>query len=197
MASVSASRKKTFRVATSVGGKQLRMNLGYWPLMSVEQARELAMQALADCRRGVRPTRPVPPSLAVTAPTLRLLYRDCCRAKGIKASSQKRYAPLFKTHFGDWPERPVWDCALPEFSAHCRAFASSRGSALVELCRGVIGALVKYANALHGLSLPPFVKLSACGLLPERTRPRARVLQASEPGAWLAAVDQLPQRQRD
>lgn len=32
------ARKKTFRVATSVGGKQFRMNLGHWSLMSMEEA---------------------------------------------------------------------------------------------------------------------------------------------------------------
>lgn len=44
------ARKKTFRVATSVAGKQFRMNLGYWPLMSVDEARGLAMQVPESCR---------------------------------------------------------------------------------------------------------------------------------------------------
>ena len=41
-------RKRTFRVATSVAGKQFRMNLGHWPLMSVEEARAKAMEVLAQ-----------------------------------------------------------------------------------------------------------------------------------------------------
>ena len=50
------ARKKTFRVATSVGGQQFRMNLGYWPLMSVEEARGLAMQVsfAGECPCGVK-----------------------------------------------------------------------------------------------------------------------------------------------
>lgn len=44
------ARKRTFKVATSVGGKQFRMVLGYWPLMSVDEARTMAMEVLRECR---------------------------------------------------------------------------------------------------------------------------------------------------
>lgn len=33
------ARKRTFLIATSVCGRQFRMMLGHWPLMSVEDAR--------------------------------------------------------------------------------------------------------------------------------------------------------------
>lgn len=46
------ARKRTFRVATSVAGKQFRMTLGYWPMMSVEETRALAMTVLVPCRRS-------------------------------------------------------------------------------------------------------------------------------------------------
>ncbi len=32
-------RKRSFLVATSIRGQQFRMTLGYWPLMSVDEAR--------------------------------------------------------------------------------------------------------------------------------------------------------------
>lgn len=188
-------RKRTFRVATSVAGKQFRMNLGHWPLMSVEEARAQAMEVLAKCRRGERPERPVAPA---PSPTLRAVYADYCRDKGIKASSQSRYDSLLRTHFGGWLDRPVSDLGQPAFTEHCRAFAQSSGAALVELARGVVGAVIKYVNALHGLDLAsPFTKLAAVGLLPERAQPRARVLQEADLPAWRAAVDKLGERQRD
>lgn len=37
------ARKRTFLVATSVGGKQFRMVQGHWPLMTVSEARAKAM----------------------------------------------------------------------------------------------------------------------------------------------------------
>jgi integrase len=68
----------------------------------------------------------------------------------------------------------------------------------VDVGRGVITALIKYINAVHGLSLEsPFTKLAAAGLMPEHSQPRARVLQISELPAWKAAVDKLGEKQRD
>ncbi len=188
-------RKLAFRVATSVAGKQFRMNLGYWPLMSVEEARSRAMEVLAQCRRGERPERPPAP---MALPTLRAVHLDYCQAKGIKTSSRKRYESLLRTHFGPWLDRPVSDLGQPEFTEHCRAFAQGKGAALVELARGLLGALIKYVNALHGVELAsPFAKLATVGLLPDRAQPRARVLQEADLPAWRTAVDKLGERQRD
>ena len=69
---------------------------------------------------------------------------------------------------------------------------------MVEVARGLWGALIKYLNAVHGLGLEsPFTKLAAAGLMPERAQPRARVLQESDLPAWRAAVDKLGERQHD
>ena len=45
-------RSRTFLVATSVQGKQLRMMLGRWPLIGVEEARSMAVEVLRECRAG-------------------------------------------------------------------------------------------------------------------------------------------------
>jgi integrase len=92
----------------------------------------------------------------------------------------------------------VTDLGGAEFIDHCHAFAQTKGAALVELGRGVVGAVIKYVNALHGLALEsPFTKLAVVGLMPDRAQPRARVLQVADLPAWRAAVDQLGERQRD
>lgn len=113
------ARKRTFLIATSVGGKQFRMMLGHWPLMRVDQARSLAMDVLRQCRSGERPSR----KLTAGEPSLREACLAYCKAKGIKASSQRRYDSIFRTHFGDWLDRSVGDLGFAEFSEHCLAFA--------------------------------------------------------------------------
>ena len=187
-------RKRTFRIATSVAGKQFRMTLGYWPMMSVDEARAKAMEALRECRAGRRPGKFVAEAL----PTLRDALVSYCAAKRLKASSQKRYDSLVRTHFPQWLDRSVADLGAGEFAEHCHAFAQGKGSALVEVGRGIVTALIKYINAVHGLSLEsPFNKLAAAGLMPEHSQPRARVLQIAELPAWKAAVDKLGEKQRD
>lgn len=187
-------RKRTFLIATSVRGKQFRMMLGYWPLMSLDEARTKAMEVLRQCRSGEQPSRKVPQDL----PSLREAYVAYCKTKGIKASSQRRYESFYRTHFGHWLDRPVDHMGHGAFAEHCHEFSQNTGKSLVELGRGVIGAVIKYVNAVYGLNVQsPFVRLAAAGLLPERTQPRARVLQESELPQWREAVDKLNERQRD
>ena len=163
------SRKRTFLIATRVSGKQFRMMLGHWPLMTVDEARSRAMDFLQQCRNGERPSCKVKPKV----PTLREAYMAYCKAKGIKASSQGRYESVFKTHFGTWLDRPVSDFRYAEFSEHCHTFAQTNGDALIEVGRGLVGALIKYVNAVHGLELKsPFTKLEAAGLLPHGSKTR-------------------------
>lgn len=188
------ARKRTFLIATSVSGKQFRMMLGFWPLMSVDEASSRAMDVLRQCRNGERPSRRVMPNV----PTLREACEAYCKAKSIKPSSQRRYESIFRTHFGTWLDRPVSDFGYAEFAEHCHTFAQSKGAALVEVGRGLVGALIKFVNAVHGLELKtPITKLTAAGLLPDRAKPRARVLQEADLPAWRVAVGKLGERQRD
>lgn len=190
------ARTKTFMVATSVRGRQFRRTLGRWPLLSVSEARDRAIELIRDCRNGVMPTAPA--KTVRELPTLSEVIPAYSSAKKLKASSQTRYQSFFRTHFADWLHRPVTDMQGRDFAAHCHDFAKSKGAALVELGRGVIGSLFKYLNAVHGLDLAtPFNKLAAAGLMPERAKPRPRTLQASDLPAWKKAVDTLSAPQRD
>lgn len=187
-------RSRTFLVATSVQGQQLRMTLGRWPLVSVDDARMLAIQVLRDCRSGQRPTR----QIQAVFPTLRVAIQSYCEAKRLKQTTRFRYESILRTHFGDWMDRPVSALGEGAFTDNCHHFGKSSGGALVEVGRGVIGSLIKYLNAVHGLSLvTPFGKLAAAGLLPERSKPRVRRLQEAELPVWRVAVDKLPDKQRD
>lgn len=188
------ARTRTFLIATSVRGKQFRMTIGRWPLVTVDQARERALGILRSCRAGQVPAKEQPSEL----PMLRAAMVSYAKAKGLKASSCQRYDSLLRTHFGDWLDRSIEDLGTPAFYRQCQAFAESQGKAVVEVGRGLVGALCKYVNAVHGLELEsPFVRLGAAGLLPERAQPRARRLRDEDLHGWYEAVQQLPELQRD
>ena len=187
-------RSRTFLVATSVQGKQLRMTLGRWPLLSVEEARGLAMKALKECREGRSPAK----TKARKLPTLWDVLPEYCEAKKLKPASLKRYKSIIRTHFAPWKDQPVSALTGAAFSQHCQHFAQNTGAALVEVGRGVIGALIRYLNAVFGLSLEsPFNKLAAAGLMPERSKPRPRLLREDQLPQWRAAVDKIGEKQRD
>lgn len=170
------------------------MSLGRWPLVSVEEARSRAADILRGCRSGVAPVvREVR-----SAPTLEVAIDAYATAKGIKPLSLKRYQSILRTHFADWWPQPVTALATQAFAQRCHEFAQTKGAALVEVGRGLIGALLKYLNAVHRLNLTnPFHRLADAGLLPERAKPRARKLQEADLPTWRAAVDTLPPSRRD
>lgn len=187
-------RSRTFFIATSAAGKQVRMTLGRWPLISVEEARNLAMPVLRDCRNGQSPDKRLPPMV----PTLNNAVIGYCDTKGLKESSKTRYLSIIRTHFSDWSEVRVDKLEGRAFAQHCHQFAQTTGAALVEVGRGLIGSLFKYLNATHSLSLEsPFARLAAAGLMPERAKPRARKLSESELPRWRQAVDRLSEKERD
>lgn len=187
-------RNRSFQIATSCNGKQVRVTVGRWPLISVEEARALAMPILQGCRSGNPPAK----AKRLTLPTLRESVAAYATAKGIKASSLKRYNSILATHFTDWFDLPVTALGTPAFRESCHQFAQTRGAALVEVGRGLIGALMKYLNAVHSLELrSPFARLADAGLMPDRAQPRQRKLQEYDLPKWRTAVDSLPELQRD
>lgn len=187
-------RTRTFLIATSSGGRQVRMVIGRWPLISTEEARTQAAKLLLACRMGQMTAK-----LSIEKlPTLRTALPQYAKAKGIKASSLKRYESILKTHFNEWQDMDLDKLSSSAFVKHCHAFAQSKGAAVVEVGRGLIGAMFRYLNAVHGLQLSsPFTRLSEAGLMPERAQPRERKLQIKGLSDWHVAVVKLPEKQRD
>jgi len=187
-------RVRSFLVATSCNGRQVRITLGRWPLITVDEARSMALPILRNCRAGEAPARRKRQPL----PTLRNSLPAYAAAKNIKASSLKRYQSILRTHFSTWLDLPATAISDPAFGEHCHQFAQTNGAAVVEVGRGLIGAIIKYLNAVHSLKIPnPFNKLADAGLMPARAQPRLRRLLETDMPPWRIAVDQLPERQRD
>jgi integrase len=187
-------RTKTFFVATSVGGQQVRVTLGRWPLITVDEARAMALPILRQCRAGELPAVRVRAKL----PTLREALTQYADAKKVKPSSLARYESVLKTHFTDWQHKPVSALKEHAFGEHCRAFAQSKGASLVELGRALIGSVIRFIRAVYGVEISnPFVRLAGAGLLPARAQARERKLEEAGLPAWARAVGSLPERQSD
>lgn len=170
------------------------MTLGRWPLIRVDEARELALPILRQCRAGDYVVAPVRTRLL----TLRELLAEYAKAKRVKASSLTRYESVLRTHFTEWMDRPVSALKDSAFATHCHEFAQSKGAAVVDLGRGIVGSMLRYLGAVHGIEIPsPFVRLGAAGLMPDRPKPRDRKLSEGDLKAWFPAIESLPDVQRD
>lgn len=187
-------RSHQFLVATSIEGKQARIYLGRWPLLSVDEAREMALPILRNCRAGKMPAKVKKAKL----PTLWDSLPEYAKAKKLQPSSLTRYQSIIRTHFSDWKDVSVALLADPAFTTYCQKFSGSAGLAIVEVGRGLMSALIKYLNAVYGLSIvSPFEKLAAAGIMPARAKPRIRKLQETDLPDWYKSVNTLPDKQRD
>lgn len=154
----------------------------------------MALPILRSCRSGQMPAKVMPGKM----PTLWEALPTYAKAKGIQPSSLKRYESIVRTHFADWKDLSVTLLGEAAFAGHCQKFSRTTGNAVVDVGRGLISSLIKYINAIYGLSLSsPFDKLAAAGLMPEHAQPRARKLQESDLPNWYKAVITLPEKQRD
>lgn len=188
-------RRRTFMVATSCKGKQVRVFFGHWPLMSADEAREIAADIIRQCRAGTYLDKPKLPTK----------YKSICEIlpqyiqdKGLKLSSQKRYDSVMRTHFVAWYECPINELASPLFAEHCHKFVQKQTLSVIEMGRAFIGAIIRYVNAIYDLDLKsPFDKLAAAGMMNEKMQPRKRKLQEADLPAWYKAVCTLPDKQRD
>lgn len=187
-------RSRTFIVASSSNGVQVRISIGRWPLISTDEARSIASKLLLSCREGKNMTK-IP---SMKLPSVRELLPAYAKAKSIKASSLKRYDSVLRTHFSEWLDLDLSTLGTMAFSNHCHEFAQTKGAAIVELARGLISALIRYANAVFSLELEsPFNKLADAGLMPDRAEPRKRRLQQESLGSWYAAIQSIGTKQRD
>lgn len=187
-------RVRSFVIATTCGGKQVRVHLGRWPLLSVDDARQRALDVLRACRNGTFIVPPTP----LTEISLQSVLPGYCAAKKLKPQTQERYDSILRTHFQAWHSAPIESLNSIAFQEHCKAFVISKSPALVVIGRGAITAMIKYVNATHGTKITsPFAQLAAAGLMPKAPPPRQRQLQKKDLPRWQQAIQTLPEMQRD
>ena len=187
-------RVRTFMVATTCRGEQVRTHLGRCPLITVEEARQRALDVLRACRNGTFVSQAAPPSEI----SLKAVLPDYCAARKLKPQSRNRYDSILRTHFETWYPAPIESLNSLAFQQHCQQFVQTRSASIVVVGRGAIAAMIKYVNATHGLEIiNPFAKLAAAGLVPGTPAPRQRKLQKQDLPRWHAAVQTLGEVQRD
>jgi hypothetical protein len=83
-------RSHCFLVFTSAGGKQVRSYLGRWPLLSVDEARELAFPVLRSCRAGKLPSKVQPAKLPTLWGKFAKLFWQIFKPYGVEEFNDKQ-----------------------------------------------------------------------------------------------------------
>ena len=117
-------RRRSFMVSTSCCGKQVRVTIGFYPLMKTEEARVIATEIIKRCRAGTYLKNDI--QSTKTYKSIREILPQYIMDKGLKQSSLGRYDSVMRTHFSEWYDRPVNELSLPEFAEHCHLFVRTQ-----------------------------------------------------------------------
>lgn len=214
---VTSKGKKTFCVVVKKESKFYRISLGTFPAMSVEQARELAYNAInevAITRRNPNEKRREEKKKTVTLGEAMNEYIASRSSSGrIKDSTKEKYKDTLQNYSGDWMDIQL--AALTRELVEIRhrtiteqgiwfggpARRKQKGSkAQADLWARVFRAVYRYAYDSHRdksggrlLPDPPTSILSTKRLWNGNTRKTTRI-RNSDLGRWLDAVEAVRKR---
>ncbi|VXC41973.1 conserved hypothetical protein [Pseudomonas sp. 9AZ] len=202
---VAGARSRVFRVRLRGSYR----TLGHWPVMSAEEARAAALDALR-ARLGVTSRQDVarvevaplpapalaPPAKPKTkpAPTLQAVFNVYRNTRKLKPSTADDYQKVFNRYATDWLERSwlattsdVFEKRFNEVSAKSKAQAN-------QLAR-IFSAVWSFGAAKYGITaINPTQRLKAMGGL-HHIKPRDGVIPDALQPRWWRAVEALPDKE--
>jgi integrase len=142
---VLTSGTKTFRVYKRVKGKKspVKVTLGTFPDLSVENAKKKALEALAEIAHGVNPNekRALESKLKTTLMEAYCSYKE---SKDLEDKTLQGYDQCMRAYVSDWHARPLLDLSEEDIkNRHSTLSESSEAQA--DYCMRVIRAVFNYA----------------------------------------------------
>lgn len=190
---VTGTGAKSFQVYRKVDRRPVRVTLGRFPDMTIEQARRLAQAALSKIAGGVDPNQEKRARQAREI-TLQDVFEDYLRArKALKPGTIKDYGRVMAWAFGDWRNKPLAGINR-EMVARRHAKLGERSKARANNSMRVLRAIFNFAAGEyedeHGNALfpdNPVTRISHTRAW-YRVDRRRTVIKPSELDPWHRAV---------
>lgn len=190
----------SFFVEKRVNGKNRRVVIGNYPLLSPESARNDALVILGDMAKGLDParTRDIKNNVG---PTLRQAFDEYMKSKEFRPLTRYNYPRLIKKNLGDWLDKPV--TAISRGMVDQRFKELSRGSAIgtsgkgtANLTMKILRAVLNYAALAHEVEGQPLLLSNPVSRLTQakawhRLNPRQGVIPDHKLADWYKAVSAL------
>lgn len=200
---ITANNCRSFLVYRKLNGRPVKVTLGRFPPMTVEQARRRAAGVLAQLVAGIHPLEE---RRAVQARqiTLREVLNDYLAARTLKPKTRDLYRWLVENPAGafhDWKDRPLLDITRDMVEKRHREL-TARSPGVANLASTLLGALFNFARGKyehHGRPLVednPVRRLAATGAWCDLPR-RQGYLPPAKLGAWWTATEFLDPTPRD
>lgn len=104
---ITATGNKSFQVRKKINGRSVRVTLGKFPAMTIEQARKQANAEIAKMEGGINPNAEKR-QFKANLITLKTVFEDYLKArKSLKAGTIKDYTRAINEGYGDWLTKPL------------------------------------------------------------------------------------------
>jgi integrase len=188
---------KSFVLTRRVNNRIVRVTLGRYPAMTIDQARTEVRKQLGLMVTGIDPNK-AKKAERVKGVTLGQCLTDYLSIRASLAESTKKgYQGIINNHLPDWKDRPLKDIDRDMVAArHKKIVDNSKGVAANNTMR-CLRALFNFANGQyedeHGKPLftdNPVTRISHTRAWTPETR-RQIIIRANELPLWIKAVDDL------
>lgn len=121
------SKRKTYIVQKKINGRDVKVTLGAHGHITAEQARKMAMIALADMTQGVNPTDQKREARAKSV-TLQEALTDFLNArKSLKPRTIRDMNYAVTTYFSDWQTKPIAKITKEKIAKRHKDIGSGKG----------------------------------------------------------------------
>lgn len=142
---------KTFIVQRDVNGTSKRITIGRYGVFTPDQARKAAMQNLYLMAQGINPNEEKKQRRRKVM-TLDELAEDFFKARSnIKPRTKKDYRYCLDAYLADWLGKPVSDITPEKFRQRYFYIGENNGKTCANNVRRILGAIINYGIAAHGL----------------------------------------------
>lgn len=199
---VIGARSRVFRVRLRGSYR----TLGHWPVMSAEEARAAALDALrARLGSSLQPVVPVETDAtsepvqatkpkAKPAPTLQAVFNEYRKTRKLKASTADDYQKVFNRYAPDWLERS-WLSTTPGAFEKRFAEVSAKSKAQANQLARIFSAIWSFGAAKYSVTaVNPTQRLKAMGGM-HYIKPKDGTVPDSMQPKWWAAVEALDDRE--
>lgn len=189
---------KSFQIYRKANGKPVRVTLGRYPDMTIEQARKAGMEALSKMAGGTNPNEEKRRA-RLEAKTLAEVFADYQESrKDLKPTTAKDMARAIREMFPDWQDKPLSRITPAMVERRHADFGEQRSEARANLGMRYLRAIFNFAIAKYKDDEgKPLITDNPVKALSEtrawyRVDRRQTVIKPHELGAWVQAVLNLP-----
>jgi len=151
-------KSKTWFVEKRIAGKNKRVALGRYPVLTAESARQQAMKQLNKMAEGIDPLKEKREQ-NIKAVTLGEVFADYLASRQLKPKTIKDYVGVMKNIYPDWQKLPITEISKDAVDRRHKKIGEERGEAYANLGARTLRAVLNYAGAKYetgnGVSILP------------------------------------------